>query len=147
MDWFTCQMWKKYSNVEKGSGPEQIFILCVWLLSGFFFWVTGLLRVLTTCWESFFLGLSPGSIARERVVFISFLTSANPELGSAALPPPASSITGCLPWHSYSHGTAGCARHWAKEKQEEPGSWCFWSVLGGQKQLKQSCALSLGFLG
>lgn len=27
----------------------------------------------------FFLGLSPGSIARERVVFISFLTSANPE--------------------------------------------------------------------
>lgn len=79
MDWFTCQMWKKYSNVEKGSGPEQIFILCVWLLSGFFFRVTGLLRVLTTCWESFFLGLSPGSIARERVVFISFLSSANPE--------------------------------------------------------------------
>lgn len=110
--------------------------------------MTGLLRVLAMSWKSFLiLGLSPGSITRERVVFvlISFLTTTNraagqiPKAGPCCIP---TSNKWCYRMSAMAANTAmahsrvGCARHGAKGKQEAASLLKLLICSGGTKTTK-----------
>lgn len=126
----------------------MIFILCVWLLSLFFFLDDWLAQSFDNKLEECFpLGLSPGSITRERVVFvlISFLATTNRaavqilEAGLCCIPTPNKRhhrMSAMAAHTAMAHGRVGCARHGAKGKQE--AAWLLKLLIfsGGTKTTK-----------